>query len=102
MTADRITQLLTRAPIIDAHNDLPWALRLRGYDLDRHDLTVDQAAAGLHTDLPRAAAGGLGAQFWSVYVPGTLTGGAAVSATLEQIDCVYQLLDRYPDHLALA
>jgi membrane dipeptidase len=102
MTADRITQLLTRAPIIDGHNDLPWALRLRGYDLDRHDLTVDQAAAGLHTDLPRAAAGGLGAQFWSVYVPGTLTGGAAVSATLEQIDCVYQLLDRYPDHLALA
>ncbi len=63
---------------------------------------MDQAAAGLHTDLPRARAGGLGAQFWSVYVPGTLTGGTAVTATLEQIDCVYRLLDRYPDDLALA
>jgi membrane dipeptidase len=102
MTADRITKLLADAPVIDGHNDLPWALRMRGYDLDAHDLTADTTAAGLHTDFPRARAGGLGAQFWSVYVPGTLPGAQAVTATLEQIDCVHQLLDRYPGELALA
>jgi len=102
MTADRITKLLADAPIIDGHNDLPWALRMRGYDLDAHDLTGDTGADGLHTDFPRARAGGLGAQFWSVYVPGTLPGPEAVAATLEQVDCVYQLIDRYPDDLALA
>ena len=103
MTADRITQLLTRAPIIDGHNDLPWALRSKcWYDLDALDIARDQRGAGLHTDLPRARAGGLGAQYWSVYVPGTLPAGTAVTATLEQIDAVYRLIDRYPDDLAPA
>ncbi len=99
---DRIAKLLADAPVIDGHNDLPWALRDWHYDLERFDIARDQRGAGLHTDLPRARAGGLGAQFWSVYVPGTLPGGTAVTATCEQIDCVYQLLAAYPEDLALA
>ena len=46
--------------------------------------------------------GGVGAQFWSVYVPGTLAGDAAVTTTLEQIDLVYRLIQHYPDSLELA
>lgn len=65
--ADRVRAVLADAPIIDGHNDLAWALRQRvGYDFDKLDIAVDQSAAGLHTDLPRLRAGGVGAQFWSV------------------------------------
>jgi membrane dipeptidase len=99
---ERARALLAEHPVVDGHNDLPWALREQvGYDLDRRDVAVDQSAF-LHTDLPRLRAGGVGAQFWSVYVPSSLAGDAAVSATLEQIDCVRALAERYPDELRLA
>ncbi|MFD0144648.1 MULTISPECIES: dipeptidase [unclassified Streptomyces] len=95
-------ELLASAPVVDGHNDLPWALRKQaGYDLDRLDIAADQTGA-LHTDLARLRAGGVGAQFWSVYVSTELTGDDAVSATLEQIDVVDQLLERYAGELAPA
>ncbi|HEX6871729.1 MAG TPA: dipeptidase [Micromonosporaceae bacterium] len=101
--ADRISTLLQQAPVIDGHNDLPWALRHRvRYDFDALDIGQDQSGAGLHTDLPRARSGGLGGQFWSVFVPCSLTGGTAVTATLEQIDAVLRMVARYPDDLGLA
>jgi membrane dipeptidase len=93
--------LLDRYPLIDGHNDLAWALREAG----RCDPAQTDIAAPVeftHTDLPRLAAGGVGAQFWSVYVPAELQGEAAVTATLEQIDLVRQLVARYPDALELA
>ncbi|WP_137988995.1 dipeptidase [Streptomyces vilmorinianum] len=95
-------ELLSAHPVVDGHNDLPWALRRHvRYDLDRMDIAADQSAH-LHTDLARLRAGGVGAQFWSVYVPSRLTGDDAVSATLEQIDIVDQLLARYAGELAPA
>ncbi|MGW1514841.1 dipeptidase [Streptomyces sp. NPDC002394] len=103
--ADRLEEareLLAGHPVVDGHNDLPWALREHvRYDLDRMDIASDQSAS-LHTDLARLRAGGVGAQFWSVYVPCRLAGDDAVSATLEQIDIVDQLLDRYAADLAPA
>ena len=41
----RVRRILERTPLIDGHNDLPWALR-QGYGNDPHavDLTADQAA----------------------------------------------------------
>ncbi|MET7546910.1 dipeptidase [Streptomyces sp. NBC_01724] len=108
-TADRIAERLTRAgellaeyPVVDGHNDLPWALREQvGYDLDARDIATDQSAH-LHTDIRRLRAGGVGAQFWSVYVRSDMAGDAAVSATLEQIDVVAELLDRHPADLRRA
>ncbi|WP_432145538.1 dipeptidase [Streptomyces sp. bgisy084] len=94
--------LLARWPVVDGHNDLPWALREQvRYDLDQRDIATDQSAH-LHTDLPRLRAGGVGAQFWSVYVRSDYAGDKAVTATLEQIDVVRQLVARYPDVLRLA
>ncbi|KUL42583.1 membrane dipeptidase [Streptomyces sp. NRRL F-4489] len=104
MTAalDTARALLAAWPVVDGHNDLPWALREQvRYDLARRDLATDQSAA-LHTDLPRLRAGGVGAQFWSVYVRSDYAGDHAVSATLEQIDAVHQLTDRYASDLRLA
>ncbi|SFC12564.1 dipeptidase [Streptomyces aidingensis] len=98
----RARRLLAAHPVFDGHNDLPWALREQvGYDLGRRDLARDQSAC-LHTDLPRLRAGGVGAQFWSVYVRASPGGDAAVTACLEQIDAVRMLAARYPDALRLA
>ncbi|MEU8842398.1 dipeptidase [Streptomyces roseus] len=92
-------ELLAEHPVVDGHNDLPWALREQvRYDLARRDIADDQRGR-LHTDIPRLRAGGVGAQFWSVYVRSDYAGDTAVSATLEQIDAVAQLIDRYPADL---
>ncbi len=97
----RARKLLSRVPLIDGHNDLPYALRYFGaMDLAQVDLAAPVSCT--HTDLPRMAAGGLGGQFWSVYVPATLAGEAAVATTLEQIDLVHRMVRRYPDRLELA
>ncbi|MFG2985378.1 dipeptidase [Streptomyces sp. NPDC048258] len=99
---DEARALLAEHPVVDGHNDLPWALRKQvRYDLDQRDIAGDQSAY-LHTDIPRLRAGGVGAQFWSVYVSTELTGDEAVSATLEQVDAVDQLIDRYPGDLVRA
>ncbi len=99
--SDRIRGVLNEAPVVDGHNDLPWALRQRcGYDLDVIDIGADQSAIGLHTDIPRMRTGGVGAQFWSVYVPSTAAN--AVTQTLEQIDAVRAIVARYSDDLVLA
>ncbi|MFF0392107.1 dipeptidase [Kitasatospora sp. NPDC004615] len=99
---DRARAVLRTTPVVDGHNDLPWAMRAQvGYDLDAIDLTADQSHR-LHTDFGRLRAGGVGAQFWSVFVPAELSGDGAVSATLEQIDFVRTMTERYPEHLRLA
>lgn len=100
-----IPALFRDVPLIDGHNDLPWQYRERAKNhLDQIDLRADQSklAKPLHTDIPRLKAGGLGAQFWSVYVPTSLKGADAVQATLEQIDVVHRLDATYPETLALA
>jgi membrane dipeptidase len=96
-----LQRLLSRHPVIDGHNDLLWEARTQvGYDFDRLD--VGAGGTPTHTDLPRLAAGGVGGQFWSVYVPTYLTGDDAVSATLEQIDAGRRMIERYADRLVLA
>ena len=93
--------LLARHPVVDGHNDLLWEARKQvGYDFDRLD--VGGHTPSTHTDLPRLAEGGVGGQFWSVYVPTSFEGHAAVTATLEQVDAAHRLVERYADRLALA
>jgi membrane dipeptidase len=107
--SERIPQardLLRRFPLIDGHNDLPWALRKRAGeppgagDPVAVDLTVP--VPDLHTDLPQLSTGGVGAQFWSVYVPATLAGDKAVTTVLEQIDLARAIIARYPQALEFA
>ncbi|WP_430296782.1 dipeptidase [Sinomonas sp. B1-1] len=89
------------APVFDGHNDLPWALRQDfGYDVQAAGLADGQPL--LHTDIPRLRAAGVGAQFWSVFVPSTLSPEASVVATLEQIDCVRRIVEAHPDAFELA
>ena len=86
--------------VIDGHNDLPWTLRDHcGYDLDAVDLVGGEPT--VQTDFPRLATGGVVGQFWSVFVPCSLTGEDAVRATREQIDFVHRFAATYPDRLAV-
>ncbi len=104
-TMERFRSLLREAPLTDGHNDLPWALRDKyGGKLDTVDLRQDLSSGekALQTDIPRLARGGVGAQFWSVYVPVDLAGAAAVAAVFEQIDLVHRLCARYPETFELA
>jgi membrane dipeptidase len=100
----RARRILERTPLIDGHNDLPWALRQgHGRDPFAVDLTTNlDAATTLHTDIPRLRAGGVGAQFWSVYVPATLSPPDAAVATWEQIDIVRRMVAAYPQVFELA
>jgi membrane dipeptidase len=101
---ERARQLLRQSPLIDGHNDVPWQYRTRATNFAGIDLAQDTAALvpTMHTDIPRLRAGGVGGQFWSVYVPTKLAGAAAVQATLEQIDVVHQMCARYPETFELA
>jgi membrane dipeptidase len=102
----RARDMLGRFPLIDGHNDLPWALRERarqdGGTVSQVVFDLDAPSGGLHTDLPRLAAGGVGAQFWSVYVPASLTPDGAVAAVLEQIDVARRMIACYPGSFGLA
>jgi membrane dipeptidase len=94
-------RLLARHPVVDGHNDLPWAIRestgapgdVEAYDLRRR--------TDGDTDLERLRAGGVGGQFWSVYVPAT-TGAGAARLQLEQIDLARRMIARYPERLTPA
>jgi membrane dipeptidase len=98
----RARALHKQAPLIDGHNDYPWALRGidPGRDFAKADIT--EPVKQLMTDIPRLRRGGVGAQFWSVYVPSTMQGQEAVRATLEQIDVVHRMTRRWPETFELA
>ncbi len=98
---ERARRLLRDTPVFDGHNDYPWQIReLAKGDLSQFPLTTAQPK--LHTDFARLARGGVGAQFWSVYVPSTMQGQTAVTATLEQIDVVHRMIAAWPTRLELA
>ncbi|MEZ5955982.1 MAG: dipeptidase [Hyphomonadaceae bacterium] len=95
----RVDRILRGTPLIDGHNDLPWAIREdHGNDLTNVDLYSDTRTLTppLHTDIPRLRQGRLGAQFWSVYVPAALKGPDATRATFEQIDLTRRMIAAYP------
>jgi membrane dipeptidase len=103
----KVHEILKEVPLIDGHNDLPWNLRkhsnaVERVDISTIDLTKDTSKDDLVTDFPRLHAGGLGGQFWSVYIDPSMTNADGVQAVLEQIDCVHRLIAKYPNELELA
>jgi membrane dipeptidase len=98
----RAKRILRESPLVDGHNDLPWRIRedsvARG-NVAAYDLR--QRTAG-HTDLARLRAGILGAQFWSVYIPGEYRDSGFARVQLEQIDIARRVIEKYPDRLEWA
>ncbi len=101
----RATEILSEVPLIDGHNDVPWAFQKRhrnhlaGIDLAGDTRSIEKP---MHTDIPRLREGKVGGQFWSVYIPTTIEGAAAVRQVLEQIDLVHRMVARYPDTFEMA
>ena len=106
----RLEVVLTRTPLIDGHNDLPWEIRARfksdpsAVDLksDTSHLPFPAGEAALMTDIPRMRAGLMGGQFWSVWIPSAMKGPEAVQTTLEQMDLVKRMAARYPGDFEMA
>jgi len=98
----RAKRILRQTPLIDGHNDLPWRIRedsiARG-NVDAYDLRKRTPG---HTDLDRLRKGMVGAQFWSVYIPGDWRDSGYARVQLEQIDIARHMIAKYPDQLALA
>ena len=99
---ERAKKLLRSTPLIDGHNDLPWEIR------QRKDAPMDVAAYDLrkttegHTDLARLAQGQVGAQFWSIYIPGEIKDSGFAKVQLEEFDIARRVVARYPERLELA
>ncbi|WP_293485237.1 dipeptidase [Phenylobacterium sp.] len=107
--AARVEKVLKATPLIDGHNDVPWAIRQRvGVHPEKIDLATDTrhlveaGGPGMMTDIPRLKAGRVGGQFWSVFIPSSFEGPLAVQMTLEQIDIVKSLPQRYPATFEMA
>ena len=100
----RIDRILKATPLIDGHNDIAEQLA------ENYKRNIEGLASGtdqrqpnpLMTDMVRLHRGGVGGQFWSVYIDGTITGDAAIRETIEQIDIVRRMIDAYPKDLELA
>lgn len=96
----RAISILQEAPVVDGHNDLPWVIREKfGGNVENHDISV---RAQFDTDIPRLREGMVGTQFWSVYVPSSMSPLDAMRAQLEQIDIARRIVSRYPKDLVLA
>ncbi|HEX5914520.1 MAG TPA: dipeptidase, partial [Rubrobacter sp.] len=99
---ERARKLLRSTPLIDGHNDLPWEIRQRKdapRDVVQYDLRKTTEG---HTDLARLAQGQVGAQFWSIYIPGEIKDSGFAKVQLEQFDIARRIVARYPDRLSLA
>jgi membrane dipeptidase len=92
-----VKKLLRNTPLVDGHNDLPWAMREAAknpLDVVAYDLRT--TTAGM-TDIARLRKGMVGGQFWSVYIPGEVRDSGYARIQLEQIDIAKRVIARYPD-----
>ncbi len=101
---EKALRVLATTPLVDGHNDLPWVIRnseAGPHDVEapEHDLRKETS---FHTDLERLRAGGVGAQWWSVYIPFEAVEEGAAKVQLEQIDIALQIIDKYPEAMELA
>ncbi|KAK6633187.1 hypothetical protein RUM44_003788 [Polyplax serrata] len=107
---DLAKRILAEVPLIDGHNDLPWNIRkfvhnrLRDFNLnmDLRNLPPWSKSPWSQTDLPRLKQGMIGGQFWAAYVPCESQHLNAVQLTLEQIDVIKRLIDKYHRYMKFA
>ena len=92
--------LLRATPLIDGHNDLPWLIREEtGGDVSAFQLEREN---DFDTDIPRLRKGLVGAQFWSVWIPGETAPADVRRIQMEQIDTARRIIDTHPATFELA
>jgi membrane dipeptidase len=98
----RARRVLSATPLVDGHNDLPWAIRettVAPHDVEAYDLR--KTAKG-HTDLARLKKGMVGGQFWSIYIPGEVKDSGYARIQLEQFDIARRVIAKYPERFQWA
>ena len=98
----RARRVLSTTPLIDGHNDLPWAIReatAAPHDVEAYDLRKKTPG---HTDLDRLKRGMVGAQFWSIYIPGEIKDSGYARVQLEQFDIARRVIAKYPERFQWA
>ena len=98
----RAIALHRQSPLIDGHNDYPWALRELDPSRDFKSADISKPVPKLMTDVPRLRQGGVGGQFWSVYTPSSMTDKEATRVTIEQIDTVHRMTKQWGETFQLA
>ncbi|HEY3287379.1 MAG TPA: dipeptidase [Gemmatimonadaceae bacterium] len=99
----RVKKLLATTPVIDGHNDVPWEIRYDAQmprDVDHFDLRTN--LRNQDTDLARLKQGGVGGQFWSIYIPGEAKDSGYARMQLEQFDIARRMIAKYDKEMALA
>jgi membrane dipeptidase len=91
-----------QTPLIDGHNDYPWALRDLDPGRDFGKADISKPVPKLMTDIPRLRQGGVGGQFWSVYTPSSMMGKEATRVTMEQIDTVHRMTKQWGETFQIA
>ncbi|MFY9610087.1 MAG: dipeptidase [Blastocatellia bacterium] len=103
----RAEKLHRSSVVIDTHNDITSALADQGFDLGTSGFDKDGKLT-THTDLKRMKEGGLGAEFFAVYVGKEFInkkpaeGGGAARRALDIIDVVLEQVRRHPESLEMA
>jgi membrane dipeptidase len=99
---DEALRIHRQSILVDGHNDLPWQFREKK-DMSFERIDISRPQKNLHTDIPRLRQGGMGAQFWSAYVPAeSMKDGTSIKQTLEQMDVIYRMVQAYPDTFEMA
>jgi membrane dipeptidase len=99
---ERAKRILRTTPLVDGHNDLAWRIREdknTPRDVEAYDLRKTTPG---HTDLARMKEGMVGAQFWSVYIPGEIKDSGYARVQLEEIDIARRFIAKYPERLSFA
>ena len=99
----RVKKLLATTPIIDGHNDVPWEIRENKEmprDVDHYDLRTN--LKDHDTDLARLKQGGVGGQFWSIYIPGEVKDSGYARIQLEQFDIARRMIAKYDKEMVFA
>ncbi len=99
----RVRKILAVTPVIDGHNDVPWEIREAKdlpRDVEHYDLRTDLKTQD--TDFARMKKGGLGGQFWSIYIPGDVKDSGYARIQLEQFDIARRMIAKYPDKMVFA
>lgn len=91
----RAAELHRRALVIDTHMDTLQRVLIQGADLGVRSTSGQ-------SDLPRLKAGGVDAQFFAVWPDPMYAPHHAARRTLQLIDAVYGVLNKYPDRIELA
>src|SRR5580692_13105016 len=92
--SERAKQLHFSSLVIDTHDDTTQRFLDRGFDLGSRN------ALG-SIDIPRMKEGGLGAIFFSIWIPSKITGSEAVKRGRAQIDAVREQVRKHPGDLVL-